>query len=191
MKNRWEAGYNEVRGNHGLRSSFWILPRRESKVSPHRATFRQTTELNPRKYFFPANFLPTSFTFISEKEKCINNESGKGRDCSLPCSDGIRAKAFRQDVPKFGALAVLLLLFILKKPRPKEDLPFRVPKGLSSKQASCPGALGGRVPHGLLSAGALSWERSKNKWSNTNAHNYERLPGTMLNVLGMWLHLKE
>lgn len=59
-------------------------------------------------------------------------------------------------IPRFGALAVLLLLLILKKPRPKEDLAFRVPKGLSSTEASCPGALGGRVPDVRLSAGALS-----------------------------------
>lgn len=64
--------------------------------------------------------------------------------------------AFWPHIPKFGALAVLLLLLILKKPRPKEDLAFRVPKGLSSPEASCPGALGGRVPKGLLSTGALS-----------------------------------
>lgn len=62
--------------------------------------------------------------------------------------------AFWPHIPKFGALAVLLLLLILKKPRPKEDLAFRVPKGLSSPEAACPGALGGRVPKELLSTGA-------------------------------------
>lgn len=35
-------------------------------------------------------------------------------------------------LPRLGALAVLLLFFILKKPRPKEDLALRVPKLSSS-----------------------------------------------------------
>lgn len=37
-----------------------------------------------------------------------------------------------QYLPRLGALAVLLLLFILKKPRPNEDLALRVPKLSSS-----------------------------------------------------------
>lgn len=65
----------------------------------------------------------------------------KGKDRSFPHSGRIKAKAFWPHIPKFGALAVLLLLLILKKPRPKEDLVFRVPKGLSSTEALCPGAL--------------------------------------------------
>lgn len=57
---------------------------------------------------------------------------------------------------RLGALAVLFPLLILKKPRPNEDLALRVPKGLSSTEASCPGTLGGRVPNVRLSVGALS-----------------------------------
>jgi hypothetical protein len=59
----------------------------------------------------------------------------------------ITAQVFWPHIPRFGALAVLLLLLILKKPRPKDDLAFRVPKGLSSTEAWCPGTLGGRLPN--------------------------------------------
>lgn len=56
------------------------------------------------------------------------------------------------DLPKLGALAVLLLLLILKKPRPKEDLALRDPKASSS-----PGDLQGSVTYLLFSTGDLFW----------------------------------
>lgn len=58
-------------------------------------------------------------------------------------------------LPKLGALAVLLLFFILKKPRPNEDLAFRVPKLSSSPVPLWLGDFGGRVPHLLPSTEAL------------------------------------
>lgn len=59
-------------------------------------------------------------------------------------------------LPRLGALAVLLLFFILKKPRPKEDLALRVPKLSSSPMPPWEGDLGGRVAKLLPSTGGLA-----------------------------------
>lgn len=59
-------------------------------------------------------------------------------------------------LPRLGALAVLLLFFILKKPRPKEDLALRVPKVSSSPAPPWEEDLGGRVEKLLPSTGGLT-----------------------------------
>lgn len=59
-------------------------------------------------------------------------------------------------LPRLGALAVLLLFLILKKPRPKEDLALRVPKLSSSPVPPWEGDLGGRVAKLLPSTGGLT-----------------------------------
>lgn len=59
-------------------------------------------------------------------------------------------------LPRLGALAVLLLFFILKKPRPNEDLALRVPKLSSSPVPPWEGDFGGRVAKLLPSAGGLT-----------------------------------
>lgn len=59
-------------------------------------------------------------------------------------------------LPRLGALAVLLLFFILKKPRPNEDLALRVPKLSSSPVPPWEGDFGGRVAKLLPSTGGLT-----------------------------------
>lgn len=61
-----------------------------------------------------------------------------------------------QYLPRLGALAVLLLFLILKKPRPNEDLALRVPKLSSSPVPPWEGDFGGRVAKLLPSTGGLT-----------------------------------